>query len=274
VNYQNKRVVTVIQARTSSTRLPGKIMLPLCEEPLLLRMVERVMTAKYTGKVVIATTTNEEDLATVSLCKQHNIDVYQGSKFDLLDRHYQVANKYKATHVVKIPSDCPLIDPAIIDRVIDYFFENEGQYDYVSNLHPATYPDGNDVEIISFAALEQAWENAISPMELEHTTPYIWERPNQFKIGNVSWETGLDYSMSHRCTIDYPEDYEFIKQVYEALYPSNKNFTIQDILRLLDEQPELNEINSKWAGVNWYRHYLDELKTVSKRQTKILESTS
>lgn len=267
---KERRVVTVIQARVSSTRLPGKAMLPLCGEPLLIRMVERVASAKNVGKVIVATTTHVEDNAIVDVCEQHQIEVYRGSKFDLLDRHYQAASKYKATEVVKIPSDCPLIDPAIIDNVIDYYFSNEGKYDYVSNLHPATYPDGNDVEIMSFSALEKAWENAIAPMELEHTTPFIWERPNHFRIGNVRWETGLDYSMSHRWTIDYPEDYEFIKQVYEKLYPMNPHFSIQDILNLLDENPSLMEINSKWAGVNWYRNHLDELKTIRKEQTRVL----
>lgn len=267
---KERRVVTVIQARVSSTRLPGKAMLPLCGEPLLVRMVARVAAAKNVGKVIVATTTHEEDNALVDVCNKHEIEVYRGSKFDLLDRHYQVANKHQATEVVKIPSDCPLIDPVIIDNVIDYYFSNEGKYDYVSNLHPATYPDGNDVEIMSFSALEKAWENALAPMELEHTTPYIWERPNDFRIGNVRWKTGLDYSMSHRWTIDYPEDYEFIKQVYEQLFLMNPLFSIQDILNLLDENPSLMEINSKWVGVNWYRNHLDELKTVGKEQTRLV----
>jgi spore coat polysaccharide biosynthesis protein SpsF len=262
-------IVTIVQARVSSTRLPGKAMLPLCGEPLLLRMIDRVMKAKLVGNVVVATTTDVEDDAIVGLCEKNRIDVYRGSKSDLLNRHYQVANKYKATAVVKIPSDCPLIDPAIIDNVIQFYFNNK--FDYVSNLHPATYPDGNDVEIMSFAALEQAWENAIAPMELEHTTPYLWERPQLFNIGNVKWETNLDYSMSHRFTIDYAEDYEFIKQVYETLYPNNPQFNLQDILNLLDAKPHMMEINNKWAGVNWYRNHLHELKTIHKKQTRTVE---
>ena len=274
MSHKKRRVITIIQARVNSTRLPGKILLPTCGEPLLVRMVERVQMAECVETVVVATTTSDEDTAIVELCNQHHIEVYQGSKYDLLDRHYQIANRYRAEAIVKIPSDCPLIDPTVIDKVINYYFLNEGKFDYVSNLHPATYPDGNDVEIMSFSTLEKSWENAIAPMELEHTTPYIWERPDQFRIGNVTWETGFDFSMSHRWTIDYPEDYEFIRQVYEALYPSNKNFGIRDILRLLNEKPELSEINSKWVGVNWYRNHLLELKTVGKNQTKIVEQAS
>jgi spore coat polysaccharide biosynthesis protein SpsF len=265
-----KSVVTVIQARTSSTRLPGKVLLPLCGDTLLARMIERVSLAKRIGKIVVATTTSEEDVQIVEWCVRNQIEVYQGSKSDLLDRHYQVAIKYRADVVVKIPSDCPLIDAGVIDRVIEFFLLNQNKFDYVSNLHPATFPDGNDVEVMSFAALEQAWENATATMELEHTTPYLWENPSQFRIGNVTWETGLDYSMSHRWTIDYPEDYEFIKQVYERLYPINPKFSLSDILQLLENEPTLKKINEKWVGVNWYRNHLHELKTVGKEQTRVL----
>jgi spore coat polysaccharide biosynthesis protein SpsF len=267
-------VVTVVQARLSSTRLPGKALLPLCGEPLLLRMVQRVKAAKKVGTVVVATTTHTEDDAIVAMCEKNKIEVYRGSKFDLLDRHYQVASRYKADVVVKIPSDCPLIDAKVIDRVLEFFLASNGKLDYASNLHPATYPDGNDVEVMSFAALEQTWENAIAPMELEHTTPYIWDRPHQFNIGNVTWDTGLDYSMTHRWTIDYAEDYDFIKQVYDKLFRSKPEFTLQDILKLLDETPSMMEINGKWAGVNWYRNHLHELKTINKQQTRIVEQVS
>jgi spore coat polysaccharide biosynthesis protein SpsF len=265
------KIVTVIQARTSSTRLPSKILLPVCDSNLLLKMVERVMQAKSVGQVVVATTVSEEDDRIAKLCQRYNIAVYRGDPVDLLDRHYQVALKFNAQVVVKIPSDCPLIDPAIIDRVIGYYVSRGSEFDYVSNLHPATYPDGNDVEVMSLAALENAWTNARSKMELEHTTPYIWENPDKFKIGNVTWEMGLDYSMSHRWTIDYLEDYQLINQVYHELYPIKKQFTINDILKLLMAKPELQEINKKWVGVNWYRNHLHELKTVGREQTREVE---
>jgi spore coat polysaccharide biosynthesis protein SpsF len=266
-----KKVVTIVQARISSTRLAGKTLLPLCNQPLLVRMIERVASAKYVGQVIVATTQLEEDDLIVELCNQNNIPVFRGSNNDLLDRHYQCALKHQADIVVKIPSDCPLIDSATIDEVLRMFLSNPEKYDYVSNLHPATFPDGNDVEVMSFAALENAWINAHAKFELEHTTPYLWENPDKFKIGNVTWEMGLDYSMSHRWTIDYLEDYQFIKKIYEELYPSKENFTIHDILKLLNDKPSLKEINKMWVGVNWYRNHLHELKTVTKNQTKILE---
>ncbi|HXB06709.1 MAG TPA: hypothetical protein VNW04_06330, partial [Puia sp.] len=186
----------------------------------------------------------------------------------LLDRHYQAAVRYPADTVLKIPSDCPLIDPVIIDTVISFYFRHSGQYDFVSNLHPATWPDGNDVEIMTFSALERAWKEASRPMEREHTTPYIWERPGEFRIGNVEMGNGLDYSMSHRFTIDYAEDYRFIRAVYDELYPANPLFGVDEILALLERRPDIHALNAKYAGVNWYRHHLDELRTVSAEQTK------
>jgi spore coat polysaccharide biosynthesis protein SpsF len=260
------KIVTVIQARSGSTRLPGKVMMDILDRPLLIRMVERVQRATLAGTIVIATTTESSDDVIEELCKKESLLCYRGDREDLLDRHYQAGKLYGADAVVKIPSDCPLIDPAVIDKVLQYYLDN--QFDFVSNMHPASYPDGNDVEIMSMAAMEKAWQNATLKMEREHTTPYIWEHPELFTIGNVAWETGLDYSMSHRLTIDYPEDFTFIKTVYEHLYPANPAFGLSDILHLTRENPEIYEINSKYAGVNWYRNHLDELKTITSDKTK------
>jgi spore coat polysaccharide biosynthesis protein SpsF len=259
-------IVTVIQARSGSTRLPGKVMMDILGRPLLLRMIERVQRAKLAGTIVVATTTESSDDIIEELCQKEGLLCYRGSKEDLLDRHYQAAKLYGADAVVKIPSDCPLIDPVVIDKVLQYYLDED--YDFVSNLHPATYPDGNDVEIMSMNAIEKAWQNATRSMEREHTTPYIWENPELFTIGEVKWETGLDYSMSHRWTIDYPEDFTFIKTVYEHLYPVNPAFGLQDILDLTREKHDIYEINHKYAGVNWYRNHLDELKTITGDKTR------
>lgn len=262
------KIVTIIQARMGSTRLPGKILLPLVNEPLLLKMYERVSYSELAGEIVVAITEEESDNELYKLCQQNNIKVFRGNTLDLLDRHYQAAKKYNAEAVIKIPSDCPLIDPEIIDKVILYYINNKEMFDFVSNLHPPSYPDGNDVEVMSFETLENAWINAKKDFEREHTTPYIWENPDQFRIGNVLWETGLDYSMTHRFTIDYNEDYEFIKRVYNELYDKNKRFGLNDILNLLDEKPEIKMINEMYCGVNWYRNHLNELKTITSEQTK------
>ena len=251
-----------------SSRLPGKVLLPLAGEPLLLRMYERIAFTNYTGDIVVAITEDESDNQLAVLCQKKNIKSFRGSSLDLLDRHYKTAKKYNAEVIIKIPSDCPLIDPQVIDKVILYYINNRDRYDFVSNLHPPSYPDGNDVEIMSFETLESAWINAKQEFEREHTTPFIWENPDKFRIGNVVWETGLDYSMTHRFTIDYKEDYEFIKRVYDELYPMNARFGLKDILSLLKEKLEIKKINEMYAGVNWYRNHLNDLKTISSEQTR------
>ena len=263
-------ITIVVQARMSSSRLEGKVMLPILDEPLLYRMIERIKQIKHSVNIVVATSTEKSDNKIVHLCHDKNITLYRGDLNNLLDRHYQVGVITGADVVIKIPSDCPLIDPSVIDKVIDFYLQNSNKYDFVSNLHPATYPDGNDVELMSFNALEKAWNEAYRPLELEHTTPYFWENPDKFRIGNVEWETGLDYSMSHRFTIDYEADYQFINRVYEELYPLNPKFTLDDILDLIASKPEIYNINNKYAGVNWYRNHLDELTTIDASQTKEL----
>lgn len=261
-------IVTVIQARTGSTRLPNKVLRPLAGKPLLARMVERVLAAELVGTVVVATTAEPSDDPIAALCRDEGFHCFRGHADDLLDRHYRAGKLYNAGTVIKIPSDCPLIDPRVIDRVIGFYLDRPGDFDYVSNLHPATYPDGNDVEIMKMAALETAWREATRPLEREHTTPYLWENPDRFRVGNVIWESGLDYSMSRRWTIDYEEDYRFIRAVYDALYSADPRFGLDGILNFLAENPGIEALNSRYAGVNWYRHHLGELRTVSAEQTR------
>jgi spore coat polysaccharide biosynthesis protein SpsF len=264
------KVVIVVQARMSSTRLPGKVMLPVLSKSILYRMVERLQMISHKAQIIIATSDHGNDEIIEQEAKQINVACYRGSLNNLLDRHYRAARQLNADVVLKIPSDCPLIDPNIIDEVLDFYFDHNGEYDYVSNLHPATFPDGNDVEIMTMDCLERTWKEAKRTLELEHTTPYIWENPEKFRIGNVVLDTGRDYSMSNRFTIDYDADYQFIKRVFEELYPVSPGFSYQDILNLLDEKPEIYAINANYAGVNWYRNHMDELKTISSEQTKAM----
>lgn len=251
-------LVLAVQARLGSSRLPGKVLKEACGKPLLARMLERLARVRTPARLVVLTTTDPADEPIRALCRDLGVDVFRGHPTDLLDRHYLAGLVHGADAIAKIPSDCPLIDPAVIDRVLARFAV--GDCDYASNLHPATYPDGNDVEVMSMAVLGQAWREAQLPMEREHTTPFIWERPERFRIANVAWETGLDYSLSQRWTLDYPEDYQFIQQVYEALYPEKPDFGLEDILGLVQRRPELAALNAQYVGVNWYRHHLHELK--------------
>ena len=258
------KTLVVVQARTGSTRLPNKIMMPLAGKPLLERMLERVRGARTPVDFVVATTTDRSDDQVRGLCRRIGVECYSGHPLDLLDRHFRAASAAGADDVVKIPSDCPLIDPRVIDRVLEFHGAHRDAVDYTSNLHPASYPDGNDVEVIPFHVLEEAAREAARPFEREHTTPFIWERPARYRLGNVAWETGLNYSMTHRWTIDYPEDYTFIRTVYDELWsPTGPLFSLGDILALLEASPGIGKINERYAGVNWYRDHAHELTTVS-----------
>ncbi len=285
------KVLVVVQARTGSTRLPGKVLLPLAGAPLLVRMLERVRAAGTPTEVIVATTTDAADEPVRQLAREAGVRCFSGHPTDLLDRHYQAALECglspapggqpggrPSRHgdddvVVKIPSDCPLIDPAVIDQVIGAHLQRPDRYDFVSNLHPASWPDGNDVEVVPLPVLATAWREATRPHEREHTTPFIWDRPDRFRLGNVRWESGGDLSMSHRFTIDYPEDHAFVSAVYDALWSpaaaaAGRCFGLAEILALLAARPEIFELNRRYAGVNWYRDHLDELATVGAGQTR------
>jgi spore coat polysaccharide biosynthesis protein SpsF len=256
------KVTVVIQARTGSSRLPGKVLLPAAGAPLLARMVERVCAARTPTEVVIATTELSADDAICAVARQAGIRCVRGHATDCLDRHVAAARATAAEAVVKIPSDCPLIDPPTIDRVIGAFLA-EPDVDYASNLHPPTWPDGFDVEIMTRGALETAWREATRPLDREHTTPFLWDNPERFVTHNVAWQTGLDHSQSHRLTLDYPEDYAVIRAIFDELWSPRHVFSLAEILALLDARPALAARNAMHRGVSWYRNHPGELRTLA-----------
>ena len=254
-------LLVVIQARVSSTRLPGKVLLPVCGKPMLERQIERVLAAKSSFELCVATTTSAVDEPIRELCRRLSVRVFDGHPTDLLDRHYRAGLEYRADAVVKIPSDCPLIDPAAIDRVLAHYESERSNWDFVTNLYPPTWPDGNDVEVMSFEALEVAFRAATRAFEREHTTPFIWEHPERFRIANVRWETGLDFSKSHRFTVDHAEDLAFVSRVYQELCtPARPVFSLQEILELLENRPQIAEMNAGFRGQSWHLAHAAELK--------------
>ena len=261
----------LVQARTGSSRFPNKVLQEVCGKPILIHQLERMAATKHRIKLVVITTDQAKDDDLVKVCEKFGYWVFRGSEEDVLARHYHAAHYFGYNWVIKIPSDCPLIDPKIIDDVIDSFIEQGGDFDYFSNLHPATFPDGNDVEIMRYESLKKAFFEAQRKLEREHTTPYFWENPKQFKLGNYTWNSGLDYSMTHRFTLDYPQDWEFIRTVYEKIYVSNSLFGVQDILTLLANEPAIYQLNADLSGVNWYRNHLEELTTIDENSTKKYE---
>jgi len=263
------KTLVVVQARMGSSRLPGKVALPLAGAPLLVRMLERIQATTTPFEICVATSTLPEDEPITMLAERAGVRWHRGHPLDCLNRHVTAAREAGADFVVKIPSDCPLIDPRVIDEVLAGFLRDPSAYDYLSNLHPGSWPDGNDVEIVPLAMLELADREATREYEREHTTPFFWENPERFRVGNVLWNCGPDLSMSHRFTIDYPEDYAFIAAVYDALYQADAPpFSLDDILQLVEKRPDVRALNEKYAGVNWYRHHLADLKTVTSAMTR------
>ena len=236
------KVVRIIQARMGSTRLPGKVMLDLCGKTVLERVVERVRKVKNIDEIVIATTTKKDDDIIVNKALKCNVKIFRGSEDDVLSRYYFAAKKYNADVIVRITSDCPLIDPAVTESVIDYYLKNVYKFDYVSNTLERTYPRGLDTEVFSFKSLEKAFAEAILERDREHVTTYIWKNPNIFRLGNH--KNAKDYSYL-RWTLDTSEDYELIKRIYNYFCSfNNLNFRMIDVINLYKVDNELISINN------------------------------
>ncbi|MGZ8349854.1 MAG: cytidylyltransferase domain-containing protein [Allosphingosinicella sp.] len=231
--------LAILQARMSSSRLPGKVMLPLAGAPMLARQIERIRRARQVDRLVIATSDRAEDDPVAALAEAEGADVFRGSLNDVLDRFYRAAAPFAPDHVVRLTGDCPLADWEIIDRAVELCLA--GGFDYVSNALNPTWPDGLDVEVATFAALETAWREARSPVEREHVMPFITRRPERFRLGSLEAECDLS---AMRWTVDEPRDYTYVSAIYDRLYPANHAFTTQDVLDLLAAEPELGAVNA------------------------------
>lgn len=232
------KATAIIQARFSASRLHGKVLLKILDKTVLEYVIERVQMAKMVDDVIVATTTKEEDSKIADLASRINIKVYRGSEDDVLDRYYQAAKMFNIKHIARITADCPLIDPDIIDSVSERYFDSGA--DYCSNTLEISFPDGQDVEVFSFAALEHAWKKADLLSEREHVTPFMTKHPEIFKLESYKNKTDLS---DKRWTLDEKKDYEFIKSVIGELYPKKPDFRINDILSLLKRNPHLEEMN-------------------------------
>lgn len=231
------RNVAIIQARTGSSRLPRKVLLPLLGEPMLTRVVRRVARASRVDATIVATTTASSDDAIMELAAHAGWLVDRGSETDLLDRYVQVARTQAATTVIRITSDCPVIDPDLIDDVVVAL--DDSGYDYASNsLEPRTYPRGLDVEAMTMAALEQASREDDDPRSREHATPYIYRHPERFRLRRVASPVDLS---AHRWTVDTPEDYELIRRIYDRL--GRDDFSWRDVLAVIEREPALSDLN-------------------------------
>ena len=227
----------IIQARVGSKRLPKKILKNLDKKYNVLEyVINQLKYSKKIDKIIIATTLSRQDEVIVDFAKKHNYEYFRGSENDVLDRFYQCAKKFNLDTIVRITSDCPLIDPNIVDQVIEKFTLTNS--DYVTNTFPRTFPKGLDVEIFNFIVLANMWKNATLPSEREHVTQFVFNN-KKFKIENFKNEQNLS---SLRWTIDYEKDYEFLCKIIQKIV--KRPILMNDVLKILDAEPDLKEINS------------------------------
>ncbi len=234
------KIGCIIQARMDSTRLPRKVLKKIVGKPLLGLLVDRLKPSKHIDEIIIATTINKKDQEIVDFCIENNIKYFRGSEEDVLDRYYQCAKQFNVDVIIRVTGDDPLIDYRVIDRVVKEFLRLYPCVDLVANDIPFTYPVGLNTHVLSFQALKRANEESVEMIDREHVVDYIINNPDKFKVKSI--HLGTDYS-SERWTLDYEEDYEFIKRVFGALYKENECFSMYDILKFLDKNPEVRNIN-------------------------------
>jgi spore coat polysaccharide biosynthesis protein SpsF len=227
-------VVAILQARMSSTRLPGKVLKPIMGRPMLALQIERIRLARRVDRLVVATSINAEDDTIAALCRAEGISFYRGALNDVLARFAGAAREHAADHIVRLTGDCPLTDPAVVDAVIAHHLE--GGFAYTSNCYPRSYPDGLDVEMMTRAALDEAAAEADQPMQREHVTPFIAFQPDRFPRGNIALPEDRS---ALRITVDDAEDLEVVAAIFGALHPGDPAFGTDAILAFLDTRPDL-----------------------------------
>lgn len=249
----SKRKITVmIQARTGSSRLSGKVLSQIENKPMIWHVINRVKKIESVQQIALITTEKESDQVLLDIAKNEDIIGFAGDTTNVLNRHYQCALKISADPIIRITSDCPIIDPYLVEEMLQFFLTHN--YDYVSNIHPATYPDGLDVEIFSFQTLEKTFLDAKLNSEKEHVTPYMEKHPELFNIFN--FENNED--LSHiRLTVDQKEDLELIQNLYSVMSPKN-DFGLNEIKDIFSKNPELFRINSKYRRNEGYLKSLKE----------------
>lgn len=253
----------IIQARMTSTRLPKKVLKELpfgSGETVLSQVIKRVKASTKIEKIIIATTTDKEDDEVEAAALKENVVVFRGSTENVLERFYLAAKENNLDTIVRITSDCPCIDPAVIDDVL--FFHYDEKNDYTSNTQHRSFPHGLDVEAFSFIALQDAYENAKEKYETEHVTPYIYRtHRDKFRIGNV--ESGYNRP-DIRITVDTIEDYTLLCAVYDYLYEKKELFGLDEIIELFSEKPWLLDINKKIVQKKAFNTIEEEIREAIK----------
>jgi|SRR3989339_389252 len=233
-----QKASVIIQARMSSTRLPGKVMMKVIGKPLIGHMIDRLRHASMIDKIIVATSIDNANNLMYDYLKSYGVIVYRGSENDVLARFYEAAHKYKLKYIIRVTADCPLIDPNIIDKFVSDFFSRGA--DYVCGT--SRLAEGLDTEVFSFEVLEQAYRQAKKKSEREHVTVYVHNNPTLFNLVKIDNETD---DGKYRITVDEPVDFEVVKKVFEALYTNQDHiFGIKEIKKFLDQHPEIHALNS------------------------------
>lgn len=236
-------VAAVIQARMTSTRLPGKVLLRAAGREMLAHQIDRVRRAAAVDAICIATTVNAADDPVAALAEREGVAVFRGSEHDVLDRFLKAAGHVGADIAVRLTGDCPLTDPALIDMVVGVFQSADPAVDYASNSFPRTWPIGLDVEVASMAALRIAAAEADDPYDREHVMPFLYRQPARFRTAGFPAPTDLT---GYRWTLDEATDFELLRRILEALLPANPAFGWRDVIALLEAHPDWRSLN---AGV-------------------------
>lgn len=236
------KVVCIMQARVGSSRLPAKVLKKIAGKTVLEHDVDRLNRVKSIDEIVIATTIEERDYKIVDEANRLGVKFFRGSEDDVLSRYYFAAKENNADVVVRVTSDCPLLDSKVTDEIIRFYLENYPRYDYVSNTLDRTYPRGLDTEVFSFKALEKAFYEAKEDFQREHVTPFIWDNNKEFL--NYQFKQSEDNS-NLRLTLDTEEDLKLITEVYSELYDDNNNFGLEEVTSLFKRRPELIDINKE-----------------------------
>lgn len=237
----NKNVVAIIQARTGSTRLPGKVLMDISGKSMLGHVVERLSYCKFLDKTVIATTDMKSDDGIEKFCDDNGVFCFRGSEKDVLQRYYEAARANSASAIVRITADCPLIDPHVVDKAVMAYLDRFDSYDGASNVIRRTYPRGLDVEVVSFQSLEECHKEAKEAYQREHVTVYLYENPSKFNLYSVEQDDDLSLL---RWTVDEDFDFKLISEIYKRLYRKGGMFYMEDVVNLLKKCPELKSINS------------------------------
>ncbi|MFZ3043663.1 MAG: glycosyltransferase family protein [Minisyncoccia bacterium] len=248
-----KKIVATIEARMTSSRLPGKVLMPLAGEPNLTRLIERLRRSRYVDDIVIATTTNAPDDAIEALAEKIGCKVWRGSEDNVLERVLQAAQSVHADLIVEITGDCPLIDWRHVDYLVDLY--EEGGYDYVANNMERSFPRGFDAQVFSVKTLAEVNELTKDPVDQEHVSIYIYSHPERYKLHNWSAE-GKMARKELRVTLDTREDYELLNLIFEKLLPQNEDFSAENVVDLFNREPELSEINAEIQQKNPRGGYL------------------